>query len=343
MNEIMTGADFRKRLKTGFAGKIPKAYFFYGEEDYLKRSAVAETIKLLSGGDSFDSVSMDQSSYSADALEAAVFSPPMFAEFKPVSVTLSLTDLRQGEINELCSLLSAVDENSCSVVILSLPASGFDPGLPKRPSALFKKLADAAVPVLFERITGARLNGWVGRHYNENGVIAPPDVCAYTVNYCGSDMFRLSSETEKISYYVKASGRREVTSADVRTAGSASEEYDSFALANAMVSGNYKKALDILSFLIGCKTEPTKIMADIIRVLCDMSAVSACRKNGMTSQQISAETGIKPFPLGRYLTAVENLSDTAITRALKLASEADSGIKGYAKDYIPIEKLICSL
>jgi len=343
MYEIMAGADYRKRLKTGFSGKIPKAYFFYGDEDYLKRSAVSETVKLLSGGDSFDSVSIDQSSYSADALEAAIFSPPMFAEFKPVSVSLSLSDLRQGEINELCSLLSNVDEDSCSVVILSLPASGFDPGLPKRPSALFKKLADVAVPVLFERITGAKLNGWVGRHYNENGVVANAEICAFTVAYCGSDMFRLASETEKISYYVKSHGGHEVTKADVTAAGCATEEYDSFALANAMVSGNYKKALDILSFLKGTKTEPTKIMADIIRVLCDMSAVSACKKAGMTSQQISSETGIKPYPLGRYLTALENISDKAIARALRLASEADNGIKGYSKEYVPIEQLICSL
>ena len=67
------------------------------------------------------------------------------------------------------------------------------------------------------------------------------------------------------------------------------------------------------------------------------------RDAGMSPEQISRETGIKPYPLGRYLTALRQIPDGALSRALDLAAEADAGVKGYSKDYIPIERFICAL
>ena len=343
MYQTIGDAEFRKRLKNGFDGDTPKAYFFYGEEDYLKRSLLSETLEKLSGGDPMDRVSIDQASYSLSALEDAIYSPPLFAALKPVAVSLAPDDLKPAEIGDLCALLSGIGSDSLSVAVLSIPSGGFDPGLPKRPSALFKKLAEAAVTVLFEHATGARLNGWVGRHFNERGVVAPAPVCAYTVYYCGSDMFRLASEIDKIAFFVKAAGRHEATEEDVRTAGCRSEEFDSFALANAILSSDYPRALGILGYLRGNKVEPARIMAEITRVFCDMAAVSVCRRAGMTPEQISKETGIKPYPLSRYIKAVGGVSDSSLSRAIRLAAVADSGVKGYSRDYVPIEQFICSL
>ena len=340
--ETISDQEFRKRLKNRFEG-LPKTYFFYGDEDYLKRSALEDTLKTLSGGDPMDSATIDQTSFSPGALEDALFSPPMFSALKPVAVSLSLTDLKPSEVAALCSVLSENGPDSFSAAILSIPSEGFDPGLPKKPSAVFKKLAAAAVPVLFERVSGARLNGWAGRHYNGNGVVAPAAVCAFTVSWCGQDMFRLASEIDKISWYVRASGRHEVTEDDIRAAGCQSDEFDSFALANAILSRDCPLALEILDYLRGNRTEPARIMSEIIRVLCDMTEVSVRRDAGMSPEQISRETGIKPYPLGRYLTALRQIPDGALSRALDLAAEADAGVKGYSKDYIPIERFICAL
>ena len=156
-------------------------------------------------------------------------------------------------------------------------------------------------------------------------------------------MFRLSSEIEKICFYVLSHGRTDALKDDVRTAGCPSVEFDAFALANAMVAGKYRVALDVLGFLKSRKTEPTRIMADIIRVICDMSALNACRKAGMTREQMTSATGIKPYPLGRYLQALDDADEKKLKRALELAGEADEKIKGYGADYVAIEQLICSM
>ena len=100
-----------------------------------------------------------------------------------------------------------------------------------------KKLAEIAVPVQFDRVTGAKLNGWVSKHYTQNKLLADAQVCAFTVSYCGTDMFRLASEIDKISCYVLSRGRDRVTPDDVRAVGCTTVEFDAFALANAIIAG----------------------------------------------------------------------------------------------------------
>lgn len=344
MYEPVAESDFRKRIKNGIPEGRPHAYFFYGEEDYLKRSAVAAAKEAIVS-DPFDLTEIGAATYTPEGLAASLGVPPLFSDHRLVVLTLSLTDLRPGEISDLCEAVSECTPDFPSVLLLDLPSSGFDAGTAKRPSALFKKLAEAAVPVRFDRITGARLNGWVGRHYAGHGVLAPAGVCAFTVSYCGNEMFRLASETDKISCYVLSQGRDAVTEEDVKTAGCPAGEFDAFALANAVTGGDRRLALDILAFLKSRREDPVKIMSDIIRVFCDMSAVNTCRKAGMDSRQISEATSIKPYPLSRYTAAIDSMKDPdrTLSRALALTAGADGGVKGYGRDYLPIEMLICSL
>lgn len=343
MNQIITEAEFRKKIKSG--GDIPAVYLFYGEEDYLKHNAMTVLRNTFVSPESagFDSVSIGSAEYSADALRAAVSAPPMFSEYKVVTVSISLGDLRPPEVSDLLDVMEESTDIPGVFLAVSIPDGGIDAGTPKKPSALLKKIAEFAVPVYFERVAGSRLSGWAGKHYEVNGVKADRDACTATVEYCGSDMFRLASEIDKISWYVLASGRDTVTKADITSAGCSAVEFDTFALANAMVSGQYRRALEVLGFLKAQKTEPTKIMGDIIRVICDMKTVSSCLRAGMPRAEMSEKTGIKPYPLGRYIDAVEGVPADAINRVLSLAVRADEGVKGYGRDYVPIEQLICSI
>lgn len=343
MNQTITEADFRKSLKNG--GNIPAVYLFYGEEDYLKHNAVSVLKNTFISPESagFDYVFIGSAEYSADVLRAAVSAPPMFGEYKVVAVSISLDDLKPSEIADLQAAMEETSDIPGVYLAVSIPDGGIDAGYPKRPSAILKKFAEISVPVYFERVAGNRLAGWAGKHYEANGVRAGRDICAATVDYCGSDMFRLASEIDKISWYVLAAGRDTVTQSDITAAGCSAVEFDTFALANAMVAGRHAAALEVLGFLKAQKTEPTRIMADIIRVICDMKTVSSCMKAGMTRTEMSEKTGIKPFPLGRYADAVEGLSEDKLNRALSLAVRADEGVKGYGREYVPIEQLICSM
>jgi len=343
MFDTISESDFRKRIKLGAPKGLPRKYFFFGEEDYLKTAALRLAREYVADGSGFDSVGFDALTFSPDALAEALAVPPMFGENRLVTVTLSPSDLRPSEMNSLIETAAAVEDDGWEFLIISFPAGSFDPGYPKRPSAAFKKLAEAAVPVNFERVTGARLNGWVSKHYSENRVTADPTVCTDTVACCGTDMYRLASEIDKISYYVLASGRGTVTRADVLEAGSRVVEIDGFALANAVVRGNGAEALRVLGVMKARKDEPVAVLAEIIRVLSDMQTVAICRDGGMTPDAISAATGIKPYPLSKYLSALDHTGQGRMSELLDAARAADEAIKSGNSDFLPIEVLICSV
>ena len=156
-------------------------------------------------------------------------------------------------------------------------------------------------------------------------------------------MFRLASEIDKISCYVLSRGRDRVTPDDVRAVGCTTVEFDAFALANAIIAGNKKLALSVLAYARTQKTEPVVVMSEITTALCNLVAVDTCRKAGMPSQKISEMTGLRPYPVSLCLKALETMDTGRLKKALEAAKIADAGVKGYAKDYVPIERLICSL
>lgn len=346
MFDVITDADLGRQIKSG---QLQPGYLLFGEEDYLKHNSITQLKKAMfpdEGAMAFDYIYIDRAAYSAQSLAAALAPPPMLSERKLVVANVTWSDLRPTEQNELLELLTgyAASENPDNVLVLYFPAGGLDAGyLPKRPSAAFRKLAESLLPVRYDRVSPARLARWAAKHYEFHGVRASEDVCSLTVDHCGTDMFRLASEIDKISFFVLDAGRTEATAEDVRAAGSATEEYDTFALTNAMVARQYGTALAVLAQMKAQKVEPIKIMGEMIRVICDLNTVSLCVRSGMTQGDISAATGIKSYPLGRYLTALRSTDEATLRRALDACAEADRGVKGYGQDYIPIERLICSI
>ncbi len=342
MFDTISESDFRKRIKLGAPKGLPRKYFFFGDEDYLKSAALKLARTGVGADPDFDCARIDQTNFSPDALNEALSVPPMFGDVRYVELTVSLSELRQSEINSLAEIAAGIDDGP-EFLIIVFPAGTFDPGYPKRPSALFKKMAEAAVPVSFERVTGARLNGWVSKHYSQNGVTADGPVCNDTIACCGTDMFRLASEIDKISYYVLASGRGRAERSDVLAAASRVVEFDSFAFANAVLAGDGAAALRILGVMKSKKEEPVKVMSEIVRVICDLQTVAVCRDGGMTPDRISAATGIKPYPLSKYLGALDRSGKGRVSALLDAAVEADEKIKSGTSGYLPIELLVCSV
>ena len=213
MKEIITEAQFRRNIKTPDA-----AYIFFGDEDYLKGNAlsVAKSELVAPEAEMFDYVRIEQADFSPESISAALAAPPMLGEYKLVIASLAFTDLRPSEVNAICDILSTIDEESGNVLIISIPSNGINAGTPKRISPELKKLCENAQGVRFDRVPAGKLAGWCARHYKENGVDADARVCAATVDFCGTDMYTLASEIDKISYLVLARGRKAVMAEDIR-------------------------------------------------------------------------------------------------------------------------------
>ena len=202
-----------------------------------------------------------------------------------------------------------------------------------------------AIEEAFE-ISPAKLSGWVQKHYLHHGVEASPELCHFTVTYCGRDMYVLASEIEKVAFYVLSHGRKNVIEADIKTAAVPAVEYDAFAFTNAITERRRGDALDILADLKFRRVEPVFVLSEVSRVVCDLAMVGALGASGQTSAEISAALKMHEYRVGLYLRQASKVPPERLAQAVDACREADAAMKGgvgASAGYGVIEKLICSL
>jgi DNA polymerase-3 subunit delta len=268
---------------------------------------------------------------------------PMMADRKLIVLSgLDFNAMKQSEVDSLCQTLAQLEEYDYNTVIINTSSDRFDTGiLPKRPSSLLQKLSEHTTVVLFEKNSPSKLVSWVGKHYEHNGVNATADVCALTVEICGRDMFNLASETDKISFFVKAHGRSEVTQADVREVAVPAAEYDAFAFTNAIGARKKDDALSILRELKTRKTDPIIIMSEITKTVCDMTSVVMLAADGLTTREISDALKLHEYRISLIL---KNAPSPELCKSMiERCHEADLEIKTSRDGYAVLEKLICTI
>ena len=258
--DIIKEDGFRKLIKSGLSG----GYLFFGEEDYLKAFSLKSARESICDDETFavfNDMKIDALDYSAAALLDALMPLPMMSEKKIVTVNgLCIDSLKASELDDLCDALAALEEYDYNVLIISVPSGALDEGnLPKKPSANLTKLSKFLTPVRFDAVTPARLIAWLGKHFAHNGVTADAKVCSFMIKYCGASMFTLSSETDKLSYYVLAHGRNTVSEDDVREVCRAEISSDTYALANSILDGRSDAALEALSVMKFRRVDPVII------------------------------------------------------------------------------------
>lgn len=343
MNPIIKEADFRREIK----GEVRPCYFFFGEEDYLKNAALKQARATLGGDPAFDIFNytvIDGREYSADKLLDVLAPPPMMADRKLIVLQdLDFGALKQSDFTELCTVLGTLEDYDYNTLIITAACDGFDPGsLPKRPSSQLKALCEVAVPVHFERSTPAKLAAWAQKHYAAHGAQASAPVAAYTVEYCGRDMFSLASEIDKIACYALAHGRSEVTEDDVKTVATPATEFGAFAFANAISEGRRADALQILDDMKFRRIDPVIVMGEVIGTYSEMLMIKTLSDKGYSAPEIAAQLKMNEYKLARYLKSLRNVPTHRMHDTIRAAALADSELKSGAKSYAPLEKLICS-
>ena len=342
MNAIIKEADFRTQIK----GAPAMGYLFFGEEDYMKKFALDTAISVISPDPTFaffNEIRLDSFSYSPDALIDALMPAPMMADRKLVILSgLDFTAMKQSEVDALCKALELLPEYDYNTLIITTSADRFDAGrLPKKPSAVLKKLSEHLIPVQFDKNPPARLASWVAKHLEHNGVRVSPDVCTFIIERCGRDMFNLASETDKLAYYALSQGRDTVTREDVMTVATSVADYDAYAFTNAIGARRRDEALEILRDMKGRKIEPVVISGTISSTVCDMMTISIMRSEGLTQGEIADATNINEYAIGRLL---RTLPDEAMCKLmLSRCAAADLEIKSSRDGYAVLERLICTI
>lgn len=354
---ILQEAEFRKSIKG--METVPGAHFylFFGDEDYTKLADTNAVVQAVCPDPSvrmFNETRMDALNYTPEKLMDAVMMQPVMAEHRLVILSgIYLSAMKEEELRALLSVLSQLPDYDYTVFILSVPADGMDAGVmptaasPRtepRPSALLSRFAEYLTPVLFARNSPAQLASWVQRHFRSGGVQASPDFCREMVRYCGSDMFRLSSEIHKLTAYVRAAGREQATPEDLHTVAVEGTEFGAFDFSNAVMAGNTDAAFRVLEEMKVRRADPVVVFGEVSRIFCDALSVRLLSDRGLSADEIAAS--LKWKNAGRVAVVQRStvrMPTERLLTAVRVCADADLTVKMGGKDYAALEQLLCSL
>lgn len=338
-------SSLKAELKKGPSG----GYLFCGEEAYL----IAHSLKALrfavlgdGANAAFNHIKIDASAPGEYDIEASICELPVFAEKRLVELhSFDIAHMKADEFKSFCEALALLPDNPQTVLVITATPYELDmSGYPKRPPKQFAKLAELITPAVFMRESPAALCRWILGHFSHEGLRCETRTAEALLSRCGNDMFTLSGEIAKLSAYIKAHGRDSVTVDDVFEITSHVPNIDTFDFSNAVLAGDFDRAMYILADRKQHKEEPTLLLADITRAYARMESILTLAADASTPAEIAKKLKMHEYPVKNHLSAAKRLGQARLTRALELCGETDYKMKFSQIDsYVLISRLLCTL
>ncbi len=338
----MTVNELISEIKRGPFG----AYFFFGCEEYLKKFYIGRIRRAILGEDdtlsAFNHYVIKWGEATAEELESALAAVPMMADKTLVEVYCDFSKIKNHA--DFADMFSSFDGES-SVLIVVAPEDGFDAGnyAKKKPSEAYKIYSESFKMVDFDNQTPSELKKWIARRFSRDNITIDIPTSDFILSRCGKDMFHLSGELDKLAAAALQRKMNAITADLVAEVTVSNEEDDAFALANAIMNGDRKKALHELA---ACKRRQEKapmVLGSVSKAMCDMLAVSLMLQAGAEKQEIAKSLKIHEYRAGLYINAVSNMEPARLRAAADRCREADVLMKTSRLDYIALERLICTI
>ena len=272
--------------------RIEKLYLFEGEEEYTKDRALERLRETAVGRDYPEMNYTVLKDPAPDALIAAVETVPFMADHRLVVVKECA--LLQGkpqsyDENAALSMLETyfprIQDGGTLVFFVRGKADG------KR--RLRKILQKDAVCVDFIRPDETYLLKWTAAELKKRGKKILRETARFFWFNCGRDMYLLLSEIEKLAAYTE--DREEITEEDILAVCVRSREARVFELADALLSGQGRKAFDIKKELCRTGTDPVFLLSLLGEQCRRVYYAAEMRLEGASSQVIAARLSVQEF------------------------------------------------
>lgn len=337
----ITEQELKQQLQKGAPAPV---YLFYGQEQYLVRHYVGQTVKKANIQNPDFNLHLFDSATSAQEIFDAADAFPLLGERKCVQVCdFPIDKAPAAEFNQLLALLQ--DPNPTTLLVLWFETVEIDPKKPsERAKKLFKQIEQAGgVVVQFAHRTTGQLVKTLCDGAARRGVRLDPTTARYIVETVGSDMSTLVQELEKLCAYVpEGTITRQVADALLCP----TVESSVFSLSNALLAGDLKKSEYILSDLLFMRVEPVAIVSILAGAYVDIYRSMAISKAGQTVQSAAKALGYysTAFRLENAARHANRMSREKILYCLQALRGADAALKGSRlQPKVVLERLFAQL
>ena len=347
MKNAITPTDYKNTLKNGIRG----GWLFFGEEAYLKKFHLEQTRKTLLGDRPTESLSYKRVNcldFDIEKMTDAVSTVSLFGMMEEGGVTLAefheiqFGDLKEDQWKKLEWLLSTLDDNPDTVLIVVTTPEEFDAGnLPKMPSKAFSRLAEYLTPVHFAHEEDNKLLKWMSKHFSAARLKTEIGTSELLIERVGHDMYTLSNELQKLCAYVSMAGRDTVTREDVMNVSSSNLETDAFAFTNALMDRNCDRAYAILNDMRLRKEKGINILGSVARVATELYQVGQLTAAGLTPPEISKKLRIHEYKVKICQRSAKERSERKLRSLIEECYNIDLKMKSTGLDeYTMLSRLV---
>jgi DNA polymerase III delta subunit len=151
-----------------------------------------------------------------------------------------------------------------------------------------------------------------------------PDVARYLVDNVGANLHQLRNEVEKLQTYVGSS--RPIEARDVDVLILRSERFGPFELDDAVIAGDYKKAVQVIGSMLDEGVEPLIALSRIVRVWRQLFVgKSLAGKRG--GKEAAAAVSVPAWKAAAFTSACKKYQWRQLAAGFRLLMNADRAFK----------------
>jgi DNA polymerase-3 subunit delta len=323
-------------LKQGTPASL---YIFYGDEDYL-RSYYLEQLKKKTvepGMEEFNYHVFPGKDLEFATLSDAVEAMPMMSQRSLVVVQDWDLFKNEERRDKLLAMIQELPEYVCLVFeydTMEFKGNGN--------TKLGKLLKSKAQIVEFKAQSQSDLNNWIRRRLRKNwDKDIDPATAEYFTFLCDGLMTNLSGELDKAGAY--ASGKM-VTKGDIDAVCDPVLDARAFQMTDAITSGNFNRAMELLSQLLRMGESPIYILAAIGRQLRQIWSARLALENRKGDSYLAQLWNLKgSWQVRKVWDSARSHSLSWCRGAVKLVQEADWQMKLGGQEEAVLTQLLLRL
>jgi len=326
----LTRIELERSLREG----LRPLYLLLGPEVYLRRAAAQTITEAALSRTLLREFNESSFSLLSDAVQSALAAAeqlPMMSDMRVVRIR-DFARLREADEDILIRYLN----NPSPTTVMIFIADDLD----KRKKSS-KVLLDTCAVVEFAPLKDAEAKAWAKSRLKELKVSADDQVLSEVIRLVGTDVQTLANELEKLAS--AAAGTSRITLDNVDELIGRSRELSNFELADHLMAGNRKKALETLHRLLEDGAEPVMLVGLIAGNYHRLALGKHLLARG-GREEVFRNIALPPFKRDSYISTLQRSTAAKIARGIQLIAAVDLAIKtSQATPRLQLELLVCEL
>ena len=332
---VETDTQCRQILKDVREGVFSPVYLLMGDEPYYVDMVCDAVIGhcLDESERDFNQTVCYGADVDADAVITAARRYPMFAERQLVVV-------KEAQMMKSLEELAIYCQNPLESTVLVIAMHGASAD--KRKS-LYKVVSKMGTVVDSSALRDFEMPKWISMFYRTKGLEIAPDAAALLAEHAGTDLNKISIETEKMLKNLPE-GVAKVSASDIEKNVGISRQFSIFELTKELSFRNSAKALRIASYLgssakFALPMAVSALYTHFNRILKYNALLMKTQRP--TGEQKAKVLGVNPYFFSEYDTAVHNYPLTKCMGVISLLKDYDyKGKGGEAGEASPAELMV---